>query len=187
MRLWIEMAIPLEDVSFRIPCDAPWESMTKVEAGRYCDHCALTVHDLSAMTESAVRALLATRHETRVCIRYHPRRDGTIRTAHEPVIPASRLLTKAKPMLLAVGTMLAAACGPGASQASTHDGTVHRTQQTPVTSCGEGGFSTEPDCDPMVAPVPPGGIGLAPEPPPVHPEAEDAKPSDALVPPPSFD
>jgi hypothetical protein len=104
------MTLPLEAIHVPSPCEESWDAMAPRAGGRHCERCNYTVHDLSQKTEREISALLSSGE--RVCVRYVPTRFGTIRTAHDPVIPTSRLLAKARPALLAASAMLATACGP---------------------------------------------------------------------------
>lgn len=106
------MALFVDEIVLHTPCDASWDAMTKVASGRHCAACDLTVHDLSSITEREVRTLMSSAPDGTLCVHYVVRSDGTIRTAPETVIPPSRLLAKAKPMILAATTMFAAACDP---------------------------------------------------------------------------
>lgn len=106
------MTLRIEDADVRLPCEAAWNDMVEVPGGRHCGACDLVVHDLSSMTETEARRVLARRSDGRVCVRYQPFADGTIRTLHEPLIAPSRLLAKARPAALAAAAMLASACGP---------------------------------------------------------------------------
>jgi hypothetical protein len=75
---------PLDCVEVAAPCSASWEEMAGDERVRFCDHCALNVYNLSAMSrkeaEETVRA-----HEGRLCIRFYKRRDGRLLTDNCPV------------------------------------------------------------------------------------------------------
>ena len=69
----------LDRITVESPCDASWDSMIGNEQVRFCEHCNLTVHDLSQLTRK--RALhLVRASKSRLCIRYQSRPDGTILT-----------------------------------------------------------------------------------------------------------
>lgn len=51
------------------PCDRDWNSMRGDGCRRFCAHCQLHVHNLSAMTKEEQRLLLGNRQE-RVCVAY---------------------------------------------------------------------------------------------------------------------
>jgi hypothetical protein len=57
------------------PCPVKWESMVGDEKRRYCEHCQLHVHNLSAMTASERSEVLAPGSEHK-CISYLTRADA---------------------------------------------------------------------------------------------------------------
>lgn len=57
------------------PCPANWNDMQGDEKKRYCEHCKLHVHNLSAMTLSEQREVLSP-GSTRKCISYLTRTDA---------------------------------------------------------------------------------------------------------------
>jgi hypothetical protein len=59
------------------PCPVKWESMIGDEKRRYCEHCQLHVHNLSAMTTSERDELLAPGAE-RKCISYLTCEDASV-------------------------------------------------------------------------------------------------------------
>jgi hypothetical protein len=84
--------------------------MTEREGGRHCAECDRVVHDVSRMTEAAVRALGAQRGQRKVCVRYTLRDDGSVHTAPRPLGPPSRLGAHVRPLVVMAATTLAAAC-----------------------------------------------------------------------------
>ncbi|MDI1312133.1 hypothetical protein [Prosthecobacter sp.] len=56
------------------PCPVKWESMVGDEKRRYCEHCQLHVHNLSAMTAAERNEALAPSSEQK-CISYLTRLD----------------------------------------------------------------------------------------------------------------
>lgn len=75
---------PLEHVKVAAPCPADWEKMVGDERVRYCDRCSLHVYNLSGMTRREAEALVASA-ESRLCVRFYRRSDGTILTRNCPV------------------------------------------------------------------------------------------------------
>jgi len=75
---------PLDRVEVAAPCSASWEEMAGDERVRFCDHCALNVYNLSAMSRNDAEELVRA-HEGRLCIRYYKRQDGTLLTDNCPV------------------------------------------------------------------------------------------------------
>lgn len=51
------------------PCERDWNSMQGDACRRFCDHCQLHVHNLSAMTKEE-RLLLLSKRQGRVCVAY---------------------------------------------------------------------------------------------------------------------
>src|SRR5262245_42605944 len=77
---------PLNRVMIAAPCSADWDQMygfgnRKV---KFCTHCNLNVYNLSEMTRSEAEALI-TSTESRLCVRFYRRTDGTILTQNCPV------------------------------------------------------------------------------------------------------
>jgi hypothetical protein len=106
------------------PCNADWSGMTPNERGRHCASCALTVHDLSTMTEAEAKALFRERRNERVCVRYLCDESDAIVFRKEPEERLSPKLLEA-PMLLrrmrrgaAVIAAAAAAASVGCSVSS---------------------------------------------------------------------
>ena len=61
------------------PCPKQWDQMTGDAKRRFCEHCQLHVHNLSAMSERERERFVA-RSGGRACIAYQLRRDGTLIT-----------------------------------------------------------------------------------------------------------
>ena len=72
----------LKNVTINSPCSADWNSMIGNDQVRFCEHCSLDVHNLSALTRSQAERLVA-RSKGRLCIRYH--HDPAGRPATLPV------------------------------------------------------------------------------------------------------
>ena len=69
------------------PCSADWTAMRGDDRTRYCDACALRVHDLSAYTADEAEAFLegaTTTRNGRICVRLWRRTDGTVLTRDCP-------------------------------------------------------------------------------------------------------
>lgn len=75
---------PLEQVRVAAPCRADWEKMVGGERVRYCGSCSLHVYNLSGMTRREAEVLV-TGSESRLCVRFYRRADGTILTRNCPV------------------------------------------------------------------------------------------------------
>ncbi len=104
---------PIERLQIASPCTADWTDMRGNDRVRFCQHCELSVHNLSAMTTAeAVKLVAAARG--RICVRYYQQPDGSIQTAL-PLVQinargrrASRLATGAFSAALTLGTSAAA-------------------------------------------------------------------------------
>lgn len=77
-------SIALESVSVASPCHADWDAMRGDERSRFCPSCVKNVYNLSAMTTSEARSLIAEK-EGELCIRFFQREDGTMLTGDCPV------------------------------------------------------------------------------------------------------
>lgn len=59
------------------PCSANWDQMIGNDWVRFCEHCQLTVNDLTPLTPKRVRRLIA-ESKGRLCVRYQHGPDGNI-------------------------------------------------------------------------------------------------------------
>src|SRR5712691_5309394 len=74
----------LRNVKVASPCPADWDRMIGDERARFCGQCELNVYNLSAMSTLEAESLIA-RTESRLCVRYYRRKDGSIITEDCPV------------------------------------------------------------------------------------------------------
>jgi Carboxypeptidase regulatory-like domain/Ankyrin repeats (3 copies) len=73
----------LDTISVESPCEVSWDSMMGNDQVRFCEHCNLTVKDLSQLTRKrALRLVRASKG--RLCIRYQSRPDGSFVTRSTP-------------------------------------------------------------------------------------------------------
>ena len=70
----------LDQIKVKEPCPASWDSMTGNDQIRFCDHCSLSVHNLSEMTSKQVLRLMS-KSQGRICVRYIRRPDGALATS----------------------------------------------------------------------------------------------------------
>lgn len=70
----------LERLTVSSPCDADWDSMNGNEQVRSCEHCRLSVNNLSAMTRKDAINLVM-KSGGRICVRFYRRADGAVVTA----------------------------------------------------------------------------------------------------------
>jgi len=164
-----------EEANILSPCSEDWEAMRGDDRRRFCDICEKHVHNLSAMTETEARSVVANKD---VCVRYKlDRRTQTIR--HRP---ARRFAVRA----VATAAVTASLALPAAAAISKEPGEVGLLAQAweLLTSWGE------PDEEVMVGglmidepiPEPPepatferielGSMVIENPPPPVEPELE---------------
>ncbi len=69
----------LDTIRVESPCEVSWDSMIGNDQVRFCEHCNLTVHDLSQLTRKrALRLMRASKG--RLCIRYQSGPDGSLVT-----------------------------------------------------------------------------------------------------------
>jgi hypothetical protein len=103
-------ALPmLDELKVASPCSASWADMLGDDRVRFCLACEKNVYDLSAMRRDEAEALLASRADGELCVRYYQRADGTILTSDCPVGAKRK---RRKQLALAVagaGAMAAAA------------------------------------------------------------------------------
>jgi Carboxypeptidase regulatory-like domain/Ankyrin repeats (3 copies)/Ankyrin repeats (many copies) len=74
----------LRNLTVPSPCKADWNSMSGNDQVRFCEHCSLQVHNLSAMTRNQAERLVA-RSKGRLCVRYH--HDAAGQPAPLPLFP----------------------------------------------------------------------------------------------------
>jgi ankyrin repeat protein len=71
--------MPARDLSTQLkihkPCSANWDQMIGSSRVRFCEHCQLSVNDLSSLTPKRVRRLIA-KSKGRLCVRYVSDRSG---------------------------------------------------------------------------------------------------------------
>jgi hypothetical protein len=66
-----------KQLKIKNPCLASWDEMTGNNEIRFCQHCDLTVHDVSQLTPKRVRRLVA-KTRGRLCVRYQCLPDGSV-------------------------------------------------------------------------------------------------------------
>lgn len=65
-----------KQIEIKTPCTADWDSMIGNDRIRFCEHCNLTVNDLSNLTPKRVRRLIV-KSRGRLCVRYRRLPDGS--------------------------------------------------------------------------------------------------------------
>ena len=82
----------LERININTPCQADWDEMVGSDEVRFCKHCNLSVHNLSAMTrQEALRLVLSSKGK--LCARYIRRPGGAIHTT-DIVLPRLYSITR---------------------------------------------------------------------------------------------
>lgn len=126
------------------PCEREWSPMRGDEKQRFCDHCQLNVHNLSAMSEAEQRELFANRGQ-RMCISYScppnaiPVKFGTWRFLQRILLP----LRTALALLAAVFPLVFSGCATSQPPKVT-PAPVHDCKQIKTTSNFKGGIMMEP-------------------------------------------
>lgn len=69
----------LDSININSPCTADWDEMIGNDQVRFCRHCNLSVHDLSAMTRREAMRLII-KSKGKLCARYVRRPDGRVQT-----------------------------------------------------------------------------------------------------------
>lgn len=103
-------------------CHEPWEEMQGGATRRRCESCEQDVHDLSAMTRTEAKMVLARRAMgQRLCVRFASDEEGRVLFRPEPLIPPALLLRGRQ---LALGAGLAVAALGGCVPAGTAIGSA---------------------------------------------------------------
>jgi hypothetical protein len=163
------------DLPIRRPCPVEWDTMVPGSTGvpqRYCGTCDTHVHDLSAMTEPEVRALLA--RGRGICVRFRYDAAGVVRTREplprrgsagaqgRPDVPATALRTRRR----AAGTLLLstalAACAPHGSTEPRHDA-LECADEDPSRLAAPPRIPSEPGRDSVARPSESSGEGSTPD------------------------
>ncbi len=158
------------------PCNADWSAMDPRDTGRFCGECQKIVHDLSALRETAARALLASKGAG-LCIRYLHDEHGNVWFQEQLVARQSLLRRAGQLAAVALAPMLTACMGPGpddewsdAAQTAHGDTATPRppaaTKPTPPKppSAARPDAGTQPTTD--------GGADAAPTDPPADPPSD---------------
>ena len=127
-----------DDIRIPEPCHEDWGRMLPEERGWHCRLCSKHVHDLSAMTETQVRALMRSGQD--ICVAYDVTNSGEIVFQPEPIVPIARLVRRPVGAAAAGLALALAACTPhGEEPSQTLDATEHptRVQSSPVIPEGE--------------------------------------------------
>lgn len=122
----------LDHLRIATPCPVSWEEMTGDSRVRFCDHCQLSVYNISELSRSEAENLI-TSSEGRLCTRLFRRADGTILTKDCPVglrALRMRVSKRAAAVFAAIASISAAVLG---HQSAIKDEKSACTTQTKIT------------------------------------------------------
>jgi hypothetical protein len=122
----------LDHLRIATPCPVSWEEMTGDSRVRFCDHCRLSVYNISELSRNEAEKLLAS-SEGRLCTRLFRRADGTILTKDCPVglrALRMRVSKRAATVFAAIASISAAVLG---QQSGIKDEKSACTTQTKIT------------------------------------------------------
>src|SRR5215510_1781118 len=141
----------LNEIRVTAPCDADWDSMRGNDQVRFCEHCALHVSDLSALTRRNAMRLIE-KSQGRLCVRYIQTATGEVLTKDSPKLHriGRRVSRIAAGAFSAAVSLTSAAAQTGAPRAG---GQSVQTLPRPNTS-GEGSTISGVVKDPNGALVP---------------------------------
>jgi hypothetical protein len=63
-----------------------WDEMRGDQRSRYCEHCQLHVHNLSAISQRGIAQVLERTQREHVCVTYTRRADGTLVTRWDTIV-----------------------------------------------------------------------------------------------------
>lgn len=122
--------ISLQSVQIATPCRADWSKMEGDDKSRFCQTCAKSVYNLSAMTTPEAQALIAEK-EGNLCARIYRRADGTVITGDCPVgvtAPRRPFWGAIAGVLAAIGAGgLVSGCGSNATGAQPSASAMQRS------------------------------------------------------------
>ena len=140
----------LDRINISTPCTADWDEMVGNDEVRFCRHCDLSVHNLSAMTrQEALRLTISS--NGKLCARYIRRPGGAIHTTdlalphlHSINRHVSRLAAGAFTAALSVSTsVVAAAPAHSGSTSTSPSATSQFAKRTNSNSPGTAGASVK--------------------------------------------
>lgn len=175
----------LDDIHVESPCTQSWDAMTGDDRTRFCDECALHVHDLSAMPRAEAEAFVLgeKRAGRSLCVRFVRLEDGTVATQADE--PAQRARRPALPRWRAAAVGALAFLFPlAACRTATHTmGDVRPSASAaepaptpPAKEPAAAAASAAPTAAPPAAPTPPAEEAPKESPPPSPPPAADPPP-----------
>ncbi|MFL6211090.1 MAG: ankyrin repeat domain-containing protein [Pyrinomonadaceae bacterium] len=137
----------LDRVNVSAPCPADWDAMRGNEHVRFCQHCNLNVHDLSAMTRPLAEKIVRRAHG-RICVRYRRRPDDSLVTA-DPLVQIQASVRRASRLVAGAFSAALSLCATAAAQERTPSAradascTIAQTQRTAQSEWkGAGGYGS---------------------------------------------
>ncbi|MCW5821848.1 MAG: hypothetical protein KIT34_03545 [Cyanobacteria bacterium TGS_CYA1] len=86
MTLKTSTTAPLDNLILSFSCPVDWNSMDGDERERFCKQCSKNVYNVSDMSRESANKFLKERTDTRLCVKFYLRPDGTIKTDECPRI-----------------------------------------------------------------------------------------------------
>lgn len=137
----------LESINIPSPCEADWDSMQGNDHVRFCSHCNLSVHNISAMTRAEAMRLVA-QSEGRLCVRYYRKPSGEILNA----IPYRLHQIKRRASRLAAGAFTAALSLSAIASAQTPSSSSSAADANAATVSASADDETDEDDKPATPP-----------------------------------
>ena len=100
---------PVHKLSVPKPCHENWDAMTSIEKGKFCDRCATTVIDFTAMSAQEIKAYLGANMGKKICGRFNTETlDSVHLSISSHIIKNTRTFRKAflLALLITMGTTL---------------------------------------------------------------------------------
>jgi ankyrin repeat protein len=110
----------LDRIHIESPCSADWDSMKGNEQVRFCEHCRLSVHNLSEMTRHEALRLVQ-KSNGRLCVRYVSRREDRDKPSALP-IQLYRVTRRASRVAASAFTAVLSMAAAAAAQTSSAGG-----------------------------------------------------------------
>ncbi len=134
----------LDQIQVQKPCTADWNSMVGNDRIRFCEHCQLTVQDLSQMTRKHVLRLVK-KSNGRLCVRYQrlPDRSLLTRSMPQKLFRISRRASRiAAGAFSATLSLASAAANPSTSGLNLDENSAATATQNPSRQVYLGGMIT---------------------------------------------
>ena len=150
-------------INIASPCTADWDSMIGNDQIRFCQHCRLSVHDLSQMSNKQLRRLIV-KSEGRLCVRYaQPKRSmpSTARVFHQIGRRTSAIAASAFTASLGLANTMAGDLPFNDAGTAYRRSAIATASNTITTLSFEGGTLTGTIFDPNGAVIPGAMVALS--------------------------